>query len=461
MKIKVINKTLEVLPSLIDYDEFKALKEALMMYNPLMGPITDVRLFFPNSTSVKIYAGASEHYSFDAINLSGISGIISAGGKGATLADVFMGTIGEAVERFLSILRAEELKSEIIYATPKEMKKKGYNIIGPEELHLFADVQYTQSFPFKRFTDDSYVGFIEGKNILTNERIYAPAQLVILGYRLAKGEDRICYSSSAGLAASTSKEDALYHGFCELIERDALNIRWVCNIPPKEIIFDNDVMYELLPEFLFDNPFIKLRVFDWSLDISDVYVVTIHCVNSSLKLLNYYPGGGADLSFLDALRKAFGEVGQANILSVILTKFGIPAWMNVPPNAEPSKIDNLYKILVYYSYNSNLKKVEAFYSKAEKVYSSTIEFKRIKGDKYKRLLKVLKKNGLTPIYFDLTPAEFTKFRLLKTFIPELTMYFIGYGYYGHPRYYYICKKLGLTDKKLTYNDLRKDPLPFP
>jgi ribosomal protein S12 methylthiotransferase accessory factor len=461
MKIKVINRALGILPSLMDGEEFKAMDDALMMYNPLTGPITDVKLCFPMSTDTKMYAGASEHYSFDAINLSGVSGIIPAGGKGATLTHVFMGTVGEAVERFLSILRAEELKSEIIYATPKEMKKKGYNIIGPEELHLFADVQYTQRFLFKRFTDDSYVGWIEGKNVLTNECVYAPAQLVILGYRPIKGEDYICYSSSGGLAASTSKEDALYHGFCELIERDALNIRWVCNIPPKEIIFENDELHELLPEFPFDNPFMKLRVFDWTLDIPDVHVVTIHCVNTSLKLLGYYPGGGADLSFSDALRKAFGEVGQANVLSTILAKFGIPAWMNVPSDVEHSKIDNLYKVLLYYSYDSNLKKVEAFYSKAEKVYSSTIEFKRIKGDRYRRLLKVLKKNGLTPIYFDLTPDEFTKFRLIKTFIPEITMYFIVYGYYGHPRYYYICKKLGLTDKELTYNDLRKDPLPFP
>jgi len=465
MRVEVRNRSLKILPTLMDSKVLQAIKEALMVYNPLTGPVTDIRIHFPRSTDIKMYAGAAEHYNLEAINLSGILGIIPAGGKGAILSHVFMGTIGEAIERFLSILRAEEIKNEIIYATPRDMKKKGYNILGPDKLYFFANHQYAQkNFPFKPFTDHSYVGWVKGRNVLTNEEVYAPAQLTLFGYRPIRGEDRICYSSSAGLVTHVSKKDALYHGFCELIERDAINIRWVCNIPPKEIVFENtELLHKLLPEFPFDNPFMVLRVYDWSLDISDIYVVTIHCVNMSLKLLNYYPGGGADLSFFDALIKAFGEVGQANILSTILTKLGLLPWMKVSPDADFSEIDNVYKVIVYYSYDKNLRKVEDFYSRAEKIQFSTITPKhhRKKDDKYEKLLNVLKKNNLTPVYFDLTPDDFTELKLIRTFIPELTMYFSVYGYYGHPRFYTICKKLGLTNKELTYNDLRKDPLPFP
>jgi hypothetical protein len=82
-------------------------------------------------------------------------------------------------------------------------------------------------------------------------------------------------------------------------------------------------------------------------------------------------------------------------------------------------------------------------------------------EKYKRLLEIFKLKGLTPLCFDLTPPNFKFMKLQRCFIPELTMYFMVHGYYGHPRYYKLGVELGLTKKEFSFTDLNKSPLPFP
>nr|WP_181953623.1 YcaO-like family protein [Pyrobaculum arsenaticum] len=66
------------------------------------------------------------------------------------------------------------------------------------------------------------------------ERPLAPGQVAAFGYRLAKGEDLIGYSSSGGLALGVGLE-ALYRGALEFVERDAVNLGWHSDIPPFRI----------------------------------------------------------------------------------------------------------------------------------------------------------------------------------------------------------------------------------
>ncbi|MEW6456776.1 MAG: YcaO-like family protein [Acidobacteriota bacterium] len=469
MKIKIINKKLEFLPNLMNAGDFWAIEEALRMYNPIVGPIKSITSQFNTPCGVPIYCFTAHHFDFHKVIGKKVSkDFIPAGGKGRTLWGAFMGTLGEAIERFLPLISYDFLKSRIVYGTPKGLQREGYEVLGPDRLYLFAKEQYKKSF-FKQFTEDTYLGWIDGENVLTKEKIYAPAQLIIFGYKPVKGEIPIGYAVSGGLTCHTDEEEGRYHGFTEFIERDQLNIRWVCGFPPKEVVLDSDnfALQKLMDGFFFfDNPYVKMKIYHWSLDLPEVHVLSIHCVNTSSIKVKYLPGVGSDVSFYHALRKALAELGQADkvYFTVASGEGKLPYWMDISPDAKFEEVSDLFKTIAYYGFDKNLKKVEDFYNRSEKVQHSSLvisESKENGRNKYQKLLKILKEKKLTPLCFDLTPPCFQKLKLQRCFIPELTMYFIVHGYYGHIRYYNLGKELGLVTRIFSFDDLNKAPLPFP
>ncbi len=203
----------------------------------------------------------------------------------------------------------------------------------------------------------------------------------------------------------------------------------------------------------------KTKFYHWSLDIPNVHVVTAHVINTTAKKMKYFPGMGSDISFKKALRKALSEVGQAEKIYFIasLSEEGeLPPWLDISPDADYSEITDLFKTIAYFGYDKNLEIVEEFYKGSEKILLSSLlkEEKPKEKSRYEMLLEILKDKGLTPLCFDLTPSHFKYLKLQRCFIPELTMYFMRHGYYGHWRYYKL-------EKEFSFEELNKIPLPFP
>ncbi|MEM3730524.1 MAG: YcaO-like family protein [Candidatus Bathyarchaeia archaeon] len=474
LKISVMNRTFEILPSTINLDEFHAMLEELNVYNPYIGPITTVYVHHVPSFGLPFYIGAARHFRERA---GKIFRMIPSGGKGTSLPQVFFSTLGEAIERVISIHLAENLRKEgkIFYAKAKELLNKGEKILGPDNLYLFSKEQYaTTGFPFQPFTDDAYLGWIEGKNIITGETIYAPAQLIVFGYRPIPKESLICYQGSAGLSLHIDDKHAIYHGTCEFIERDAINVRWVCKLPPKRVNINLAELCDFLQtkyrhvSFL-HNPCIHWEIYDFSVDIPEVFVIVIHCLNKCYKSLKYMPGVGAAISFPEAFDKALREVAQTERLFAILPYFlrtlgDLPIEMRIAPDAKYEEVNNLFKTLVYYGFDENLEKVEHFYSCASKETQISLSgYKAIQSidEKYNALLRAIKTKNLSWLAFNLTPPQFRKLKLYKIFIPELTSYFLVFPFLGHPRYYTVGLQIGEINRKLELADLNKDPVPFP
>lgn len=478
MKINVVNRTQELFPQTVDLDAFHSMLEDISIYNPFLGPVRNVFLVGESSLGLSVYTGVAEHSKIQKFLKRMIKGFIPTSGKAQSLSDVFFSTMGEAIERILPFYSAFQLQNEgkITYATVKDMLRKGENILGPDKLHLFSKEQYSsKDFLFKQYDEKSLVGWIEGKNLLTNEKIYVPAQIMVFGYGLTQKEAPIGYPSSAGLTCHVSSKHAFFHGLCEFAERDAINVHWVCNFPPKHIVVDKPDQlpesvaksYETMPYL--KNPYIDTRIYDWSVDIPEIFALSIHSINTSYNTFKYLPGMGADISYADAFDKALREVAQAErnylVLPIYIKIFeGLPPWMNVSPDAKAQEIDNLFKAIVLYGYDKNLKKLEEWYGRSKKVNLSEMNLKRPAEDidsKYDYLLDVFRKNNMTPLAFDLTPKEFKNLKLHKVFVPELTSYFLVYPLFGHPRYREVGQRLGEIDHLLTFDDLNKAPVPFP
>jgi ribosomal protein S12 methylthiotransferase accessory factor YcaO len=104
---------------------------------------------------------------------------------------------------------------------------------------VFSDDQYADPhFQFDRWEEDSYLGWIPGRRLFSGEEIYVRAQLVLFIHYRQEDEPRIGVAPSGGLASHVDDRQAICHAVTELIERDAVNLRWHGRVPLDRIVMD-------------------------------------------------------------------------------------------------------------------------------------------------------------------------------------------------------------------------------
>ena len=85
--------------------------------------------------------------------------------------------------------------------------------------------------PVEQIYDDkeSIIDFLQGFDLLNNEEVLVPAQLVLSKF-LAQPPSisAFPYSHTNGLASGNVLEEAICHALCEVIERDAVSIADLC-----------------------------------------------------------------------------------------------------------------------------------------------------------------------------------------------------------------------------------------
>lgn len=483
LKSTYINGSVEALSYRLEEELFKSLTDLCFVYNPNTGPVRKVVSYFGGVTSIPNQVGHSEYYNLDYIFRritglnsmnTGIQRTLFAGGKGAHLPDMFISSISETIERVLGSLFFFTCMEKLVFGSYRGLSAEGFNCLAPEEMALFAPEQYAESsFIYTPFTKNSLLGWIEGQRLLSGKKVLVPAQLVMLFYSMHPQEDLIGYATSGGLSSHINKEEALYHGITELIERDAINIRWISKIPPLVINFDCDLNSEVLRHILGLIEEIPNQVLFHlhTVDIREVAVVTAIQLRKELKRYAYYPGGGADIDIEVALAKALNEFAQSERpLKVALyapkrsLSQAVSRMFTIGPDDPVSKINIFFKVVAYYGYPKNIGKLEWYLRGSERIFMSSFKRSHFANSQSKLLAlkKILAKHKLDPIIFDFTPKDLNQISLVKTFIPELTQPFLHtHPYLGNARFYEMPKKLGYLDKRLAYGDLLHDPLPYP
>lgn len=82
--------------------------------------------------------------------------------------------------------------------------------------------------------------------------------------------------------------------------------------------------------------------------------------------------------------------------------------------------------------------------------------------KYETMMYSCEKHDLDPIFLDFTLNEFSSVRLIKVFCADLTPpYLHSVPYFGPRRYYTLPKQMGWADRELRFEDLTRDPIPYP
>ncbi|BAL80236.1 YcaO-like family protein [Caldisericum exile] len=465
----------------LDENGYNALEELAKFYGPL-NPLVKVNTYFrtlrelPLSIAHGVYSDLDfiiQKLTCDVSNNPGLTSRMFGGGKGTGLSAVFASSVGEIVERMLGCLSYFMVKDKLVFGSFKDLQKKGFNLLSPDSTYLFADEQLNNTVNgFDKFTVDTKLSWIEGKRLLNNEKVWVPAQLVLLYYIPQENEARIGFSTSGGLSLHINEEEALFHAITECMERDALNIGWYSRIPPFEIELDeiSDIRLKKIMEYdksLLNN----VRFYYHNIDMFDFPIVTAVKFEKDITKFSYCSGAGVSDTIEGAIVSALNEYAQSEANLKLL--FYCPEWIasrssvevfDFDETKELSELKLFYQIVPYYGAKANFGKLVWYFEGNKKIKLSELK-KYDRKANLSRLdnLKIhLKQYGIDPIVFDFTPPQFNSLKLVKVYIPELTPAFLSSKpLFGHKRFYEVPKKLGYSDKMNNYQDLNNDPIPFP
>ena len=131
-----------------------------------------------------------------------------AQGKGVDLIAAKVSGIMEAVEAW----HAENVLLPLRLATYNELRR----------VARVVDVEGLPRSRSSRFHPDLTILWIEGRDVVSAERVWVPYECVHLDFRVPGPQGTGCFrATSAGLAAGNHLLEAVSHALCELVERDS------------------------------------------------------------------------------------------------------------------------------------------------------------------------------------------------------------------------------------------------
>ncbi len=473
-----VNHARPVPKPLLTAVEERALAEAESMYSP-QGVLRLMTTYDRPAVGAGNYVGHGQYCDFDHIvsRLLDIPGLattygsqVYGGGKGLDRFDSYVSSLGEGIERLLGSFALFAWQDRIEYGSHRSLTARGLQALHPEQLPIFSAVQHADpNFEFVRWDEDDVVGWIPGTRYFSGETVYVPAQLVLFIYYRRDDEPRIGLAPSGGLASHISDDRARLHAISELLERDAINLRWHNGIPLDRVAVDvpfrdpevNAAWSRLSEQF---NP---PDLFFHNLDFHELPVMTLVSFDDWLDELAYNAGGGVGTTPDAACRSAIGEYAQSErslrICQVTAnwrfsdsfhSLFGIAA------DAPPSKFSRYIQAITFYGYRSNRERTRAYFSEGRTTSLSELYARAddLPADPIACLEHAMRTRGSDPIMFDFSLRSMRHLRLWKAFMPELTApYPPSSPAVGHPRYSKIAEANGFTPP----NPLIHTPVPYP
>lgn len=461
MRIRAIAERGGALPPSLTAADHRAFAEMKRCLSFETGPVLRAASFLGSGEPAGGgYVGHAELYDLDGLLRDtygqpsmepGVNDTLFGGGKGFTLINTMLSTVGEAVERAVGALVgcAPDYPGRRVLCSYEALIDKGLRAVAPSELGLFSDEQYASpSFLYARLHDDTTIQWVEGRRLRSGEPVWVPSQLVDMVHIYDIGEELIGYPVSGGLSCHTSTLAATYHGLTEVIERDAVNVSWYTDAPPFRVELDDDVRATL-------GGFVDRL----ELDHSDSWLLmhpsgtcsaptfSVVGIQDWLQCRQYCAGGGCDVAPIAALRKAAAEFAQtrstlglavaaprSKVGRSVVTMFD---WSVGRPLADMSLF---LQAIGYYGLDEHRHLLDSYLSGPIISWQEMIErapgldpTTTIEG-RLDYLLDELAAKGIDPIVLDYSHPDWTQLAVVKVYVPELTTPFLqSRPMLGHPR----------------------------
>lgn len=355
--------------------------------------------------------------------------------------------VGEALERYSSGFYSRE---QMTYDSYENLE----NALKPSDATKFSREQLKNQEKARFDTSDDF-WWTEGYNLLDSEKIYIPAQLVFMPYKI-NSEPLIRNPISTGLAAGTNTGSALFRGFCEVIERDAFIISYLNHLEIPEIDKSSikDEETKKLIERVEEKD-IELRIFELPTDMPlEVYMAIT--VEKSEKGPSIVVGANAHHDTYEAIKDAISETLHTR------------PWLRQKRMEEglfegnPKKINSLKERGLYWFPKSMISELDFWLQKPEKKKLDV--HKSSKKESLSKILKKLKENNYQAVYSDITTQELERlgFKVVRVTVPELHPLYLRekFKYLGGERLYDLPVKLGFLQNKKSERDLNQTPQPF-
>jgi YcaO-like protein with predicted kinase domain len=134
-------------------------------------------------------------------------------GKGIDIDAAKASGLMESVETY----HAERIKSPVILGSQHELRVS----------HQLADVNGLPRTEASLYHDNLQLAWIEGNDLVSASPCWVPYEVVHTNYTYPPPPGAGCFSASSnGLASGNHMLEAISHGICEVVERDATTLWW-------------------------------------------------------------------------------------------------------------------------------------------------------------------------------------------------------------------------------------------
>jgi putative methanogenesis marker protein 1 len=228
-------------------------------------------------------------------------------GKGVTLDLAKASTIMESIEAY----HAENVTAEILNTSYRALISQN-KVCNPYELNLH---------PRSIFHENLNVDWIEGWDWIQKEAVYVPYDLVSVSFLSGTLHLPLFKQSSNGLASGNHVLEAVSHGICEVVERDAA-LLWQISQDPSgknaRLIDLRTIESFVVQQLLEKLKKAGIKVYLWD-QTSDVGIPSFGCLlveGPTLRLIQphgAFGGYGCHLSKEIAVIRAITEAAQARL----------------------------------------------------------------------------------------------------------------------------------------------------
>lgn len=206
--------------------EWTPAAESEKVLRPLLSPVVGIatRLYRQMHDTDDAQAFAVGARACESQRLLGEACAQAAGGGSLDERSAMLSALGEAAERYSAAYWPEK---HMVQATWSELNSRGEAAISPSQLSLFSAEQLARpDFPYVPFGADTRISWVKGSSLVTGEPTWLPAVLVFLSGPHREQAERISHSTSNGIGAGCTWDEAVCSGLLELIERDAFCTVW-------------------------------------------------------------------------------------------------------------------------------------------------------------------------------------------------------------------------------------------
>jgi ribosomal protein S12 methylthiotransferase accessory factor len=398
------------------------------------------------------------------VNMPMFSGDEGTAGRTQAYSDSELTAILEGLERHCGL--QPRGKRTVVHDSYRNVME---HALDPLKVGVHNDEQYAmQGFPFEKFDRDRAIDWVWGYSLIEERPILVPELLSY--YSLGCGPSGFVYETSNGCALGGSREEAIFYGIMEVVERDSFLLTWYAelNLPRLDPLTAEDEELQLMIERMRAVAGYDLYLYNSTMEhgIPSVFAMA---KNRKDKGLNLILAAGAHLDPVRAAKSAIQELaGMMLNLDDKLEK-------NKAKFEEMIYDDSLVRQMddhgMLYGLPQAEERLGFLLNDSRPLRSFREEFKWTSDhsdltDDLKDILAALRSRNLDVIVVDQTAPELAKNGLhcVKVLIPGMLPMTFGHHLTrltGLERVLTVPAELGYADRPLTFEELNQKPHPFP